>query len=147
VADAGSFWNGRPLSCWIERLQDRDDETRWRAVDAVRHLASPSVAITLCAAVMRRDRYWRARALAAHALYDIAWDGESRRLLHAVIPELAEALRDESDQVRLNVAYTLELLGSVASAAIPALREATEGADDELRRAVTDALAAISGGV
>ena len=84
---------------------------------------------------MRRDQYWRARALAAHALYDMAWDNESRPLLHEVIPELTEALKDESKQVRLNVAHTLELLGSEAIAAIPALCEAAEDADDDFRRA------------
>jgi len=147
MAVTESSWNGRPLSYWIEALQHPDDETRWQAVDAVRHVADPSKAIKLCVATMRRDPYWRARALAAHALYDMACEGESRPLLHAAIPELAEALRDESNEVRLNAVYTLELLGSGAIAAISALREAAEDADDEFRRAAKDALAAIPGGV
>ena len=107
---------------------------------------NPLEAIKLCVAAMRRDPYWRARALAAHALYDMAWEGELRPILYAAIPELAEALRDESNEVRLNAVYTLELLASGASTAIPALREAAEDADDEFRRAAKDALAAIPGG-
>jgi len=65
-------------------------------------------------------------------------------LLKAVIP-LANALSDESPDVNLNAAYTLELLGSAAAAALPQLLEAVTLGDDELRKAASGAILKIGG--
>jgi HEAT repeat protein len=142
MENTGVLWDGQPLEYWLRTLHDPDDEARWRAIDALRHIAHPSQTIALFTVALN-DRYWRARALAAHALYDLAHEDEMvPLLLQAVIP-LANALLDVSTDVGLNAAYTLELLGSTAAAALPQLREAAKLGDDQLRKAASDAISNI----
>jgi HEAT repeat protein len=138
-------WDGRPASRWIEMLAHPEDEKRWRAVDALRHIAPPSESIRLLLDALQRDGYWRARALAAHALHDMAVDAENRSLLREAIGPLAEALSDSSSHVRLNAAYALESLGPEATAAVLALQVALGHDDEALRAAARDALEAIRG--
>src|SRR4051794_12656756 len=111
MTDTEPSWDGRPVSQWVELLAHPEDETRWRAVDAIRHVVPPSQSIRLLINTLRRDGYWRARALAAHALYDMAGDEVVRPHLRDTIGPLAESLSDASPDVRLNAAYTLEALG------------------------------------
>jgi HEAT repeat protein len=139
-------WNGQPLSYWLDALGAADGEKRWQAVDALRHIADPMETVPLFIAALQHDSFWRTRALAAHALYDMAFDAELRPLLHPVALQIAGALKDESPHVRLNAAFALETLGPGAKEAIPALREAADNGDDELRRAANAALVGIAGG-
>jgi HEAT repeat protein len=88
-----NLWKGRPLEYWIETLQDPDDEARWGAIDALRHIADPSQSIPLFVRFLS-DRYWRARALAVHALYDMAFEVEFVSLLSQAVTPLANALSD-----------------------------------------------------
>jgi HEAT repeat protein len=133
------LWEGRPLEYWVEALHHPDGETRWTAIDALRHLAHPSEAVPLLTEALT-DRYWRVRALAAHALYDMAHEKSTAQLLlQAVIP-LGNVLSDESSDVGLNAAYALELLGAGARAALPQLREAAKLGNDQLRKAASDAI-------
>jgi HEAT repeat protein len=134
------LWDGQPLEYWVQTLQEGDDEARCRAIDALRHIADPSQSVTLFIGALN-DRYWRARALAAHALFDLAFDEEFVPLLLPVVIPLADALSDECSDVSLNAAYTLELLGPAATAAIPQLREAAMLGGDELRKAAAAAIA------
>jgi len=144
MENTAPLWGGLPLEHWVRTLREGHDEDRWRAVDAVRHIAQPSESVTLFIEALN-DRYWRARGLAAHALYDLAFEDEYvPLLLQAVIP-LANALSDESSDVSLQAAYTLELLGSAAKTALPQLQEAVESGGDELREAATNAILKISG--
>jgi HEAT repeat protein len=124
---------------WIERLRHADDEERWRAVDALRHVAHASQFVGLFIAAMR-DSYWPVRALAAHALYDMAHWADATVLLSGAIVPLAEALRDDCTHVSLNAAYTLELLGPIAKEALPQLEEAVKSDHEELRKAAIDAI-------
>src|SRR4051812_22130054 len=89
MTDTEPSWNGRPASHWIEMLSHPEDEMRWRAVDALRHIAPPSESSRFLLDTLRRDSYWRARALAAHALYDMADDAENRLLMREAIGPLA----------------------------------------------------------
>ncbi len=139
-------WDGHAESHWIERLDHPDGEVRWRAIDALRHIARPEQTVPLFVAALRGDRDWHVRALAAHAVYDLAFEEHHWPILRGAIIPLAEALEDESLDVALNAAYALELLGPIASAAIPALRRAIGRGDDRLRAAARDALAAVSFG-
>src|SRR5262249_60237498 len=120
-------------SYWIEMLDHPDGEVRWEAIDALRHIARPEQTVPLFARALRRDSDWHVRALAAHAVYDLAFEEDLRPLLRQAVIPLAEALKDQSPDVALNAAHALGLLGSVASAAIPALRQALDQGDDRLR--------------
>jgi HEAT repeat protein len=111
----------------------------------LRHLTRRKRVPSIFAAILQQDSYWRARALAAHALYDMAFDDEFRPLLQGVVLQLAGALQDESSHVRLSAAHTLGVLGPEAGHAISALRKAADNGDDELRRAAVDALATVAG--
>lgn len=141
----GKLWNNRPLDHWVEMLRHGDDETRWQAVDAIRHLAHPSDSLHFFLSALG-DSYWPVRALAAHALYDIAHDENAGQLLSEAVEPLANALRDEYLDVGLNAAYTLELLGASAIGALPQLQEALELGGDQLRNAASDAITRIKNG-
>ena len=137
------LWDGQSLEHWVRTLYDPDDEARWKAIDALRHIAHPLQTIPLFIEALN-DRYWRVRALAAHSFYDIAHEEENIHLLIQAIAPLANALSDESLQVGLNAAYTLELLGSRAGAALPQLQEAASLGHDQLRKAASEAIAKIN---
>ncbi len=148
MADTATLWDGQPAARWIERLDDPDGHVRWQAVDALRHIAEPALAVPLFVGILRRgdDGGWRARALAAHALYDMAFEAECRPLLRPAVGALAEALDDPCLDVAHQAAWILELLGPAAAAAGPALRRAIDRGDEELSAAARGALAAIEGG-
>ena len=143
MGSADPLWNGQPTSYWVEMLRHPDGEIRWQAIDAIRHISPPidSIPLFICAL---RDNDWRTRALAAHALYDLAFDEELHCLLQQAVIPLVDALEDDSPHVRINSAHTLELLGPEATVAVPALNRIIEHGDEELRQAATDAIVAIS---
>jgi HEAT repeat protein len=138
------LWDGFPLKYWVAALNDADGEVRWRSIDALRHIADPAIAVPLLVGVLK-DPYWRARALAVHALYDLAFDQEFVPLLSNAVMPLACALTDASPEIRLEAARTLELLGPTARAALPRLEEAVKAGDDELGSAASDAMLTIGG--
>jgi HEAT repeat protein len=144
MEDTDILWDGKPLEYWVQTLQDPHGEARWKAIDALRHVAHPSQTIPLFVLSLT-DLYWRARALAVHALYDISFEEEFVPLLSQAVAPLADALSDVSSEIRLEVARTLELLGPAAQAALPQLQEAAKHGDDELRNAASRAILTISG--
>jgi len=83
--------------------------------------------------------------LAAHSLYDMAHEDALVPMLCQAISPLGEALSDESPEVVLNVAYTLELLGPGASAVLSQLQNAANHADDRVKLAVANAISSIAG--
>jgi len=139
-----STWKGKPFEYWVRELRSPENESRWTAVDALRHIGSPSHTITLFTNVLN-DSYWRVRALAAHSLYDMAHEDALVPMLCQAISPLGEALSDESPEVVLNVAYTLELLGPGASAVLSQLQNAANHADDRVKLAVANAISSIAG--
>ncbi len=143
MGNTDPLWNGQPTSHWVEMLQHPDGEIRWQAIDALRHNLPPIDTIPLFIEALR-DNYWRTRALAAHALYDLAFDKSLHLLLKQTVIPLVDALEDDSPQVRLNSVHTLELLGPEAKVAVPALNMIIEHGEEELRQAATDAIVAIS---
>jgi HEAT repeat protein len=109
MADDADLWNGHPASYWIKMLEHPDGTVRWKTIDALRHIARPEQSVPLFATALRRDSDWRVRALAAHAVYDLAFDADLRPLLRQAIIPLADALSDDSSHVRLNAARALGL--------------------------------------
>ena|GEM_PF-6401473 len=83
--------------------------------------------------------------MAAHSLYDMAHEDALVPMLCQAISPLGEALSDESPEVVLNVAYTLELLGPGASAVLSQLQNAANHADDRVKLAVANAISSIAG--
>ena len=159
------LWENRPLEHWIETRRHQDGHKRWEAVDAIRHIAAPEISVPYMIDTLRNDSYWRARALAAHAVFDLVagmnWDDppqpdqnerddatlEHRIFLQTVfalaptiVIALAEALRDEDHHVRMNAVFALREMGRIATPAIPSLKEALDHQDVELREAAQTAL-------
>lgn len=89
---------------------DRDDETRWEAVDVIRHICEPASSVPLLLDSLANDRYPRARALAAHALFDLAIDRVGGVNWQEIFPVLVTASHDPSDDVREQVADLLKVL-------------------------------------
>ena len=135
-------WEDHPLAHWLENLDHPDADTRWRAIDAVRHLADPARIVQVCVPALK-DEFWRVRALAAHALFDLACEPAHRPAIAGILDPLANAILDGSPEVRLNAIATLELLGAEAGVALPRLRTALHDADDSVRAAAASAIRAI----
>lgn len=140
--DPSTSWNRRPLEHWIPLLQAPEDEARWGAVDAMRHIAPPAMSVKILIGALG-DRYWKVRALATHALHDLIVDGDIQIEEHDLVKVLSDLLDDESIEVSVNAAYALESIGPKAFLAIPALRRAIHHKEDRLRIASLDALANI----
>ncbi len=142
MSDSHAMWDGQPFEYWVRTLRDAEDDVRWKAVDALRHIGPPSETVELFIAALS-DPCWQVRALAAHALYDMAHEEELSYLVCKFVLHLARTLSDESPEVALNAAYTLELLGPNARAALPLLRKMAANRDDRIRRAANDAMISI----
>jgi HEAT repeat protein len=140
MMDSPTTWDGKDLAYWLEMLRVGDDETRWNAIDVIRHIADPSQSVNIFVQALLSDTYWRARALAAHALYALSFDKEFTELLSTAVDALANSLTDESPHVALSAAYTLERLGSAAQAALPQLRAAAKSGPHEVRNAAANAI-------
>jgi HEAT repeat protein len=104
----------RPAEHWLRLRTEGDDEARWEAIDAIRHLCAPDVGVPLFIDTLKHDSYWRARALAAHALFDLACEPDLRPQLASIVPQLATALDDPSLEVREQVFDILGLFGAPA---------------------------------
>jgi hypothetical protein len=103
-------FDGKPQEHWLRSRLTGDDETRWKAIDAIRHICVPSVSIPLFFDTLRTDPFWRARALAAHALCDIAYDNPNNAAIVESIPVLVECAADPSFEVREQLEELLKLL-------------------------------------
>lgn len=100
----------RSIEYWLVARLDSDDETRWEAVDAIRHICDPASSVPLLLDSLVNDRYPRARALAAHALFDLAIDRVEGLDWQKILPVLVIASDDPSDDVREQVADILKVL-------------------------------------
>ena len=59
---------------------------------------------------LKNDSYWRARALAAHAIFDLVIDPTDHDATVAMLPPLDEFLSDPSEHVREQIAETISLI-------------------------------------
>jgi HEAT repeat protein len=125
---------------WLEQLRDEDEDKRWRAVDAIRHLLPLNSFISSFMHSLKNAKAWVVRALICHSFYDAAHRSEERSELLTFTDEIIDALLDQSIEVRLNVIYTLELLGADAQAALPVLDEMLSDDNERIRTAASEAI-------
>lgn len=136
-------WNLHSPSEWARVLrEDADDEGRWRALDALRHVGKAEETINPFLEALE-DRYWRVRALAAHALYDLILDEDGLVKRAEVIESLTSALGDQCLEVSCIAAYALGALGPAALSSTPRLRQVAEEDPARLREAAAEALSAV----
>lgn len=110
TSDDSPRFHGHPIEYWLEIRLSGEDEERWEAVDAIRHLCSPATSIPLILATLREDPYWRARALAAHAIFDLVIDPSEHDLALTLLPPLDEFANDPSPEVRDQISQTIALI-------------------------------------
>lgn len=112
----------KPIARWLEALQSSDDDIRWEAVDAIRHVMEFPGNLDVLLEVSQRDIDHRCRGLALHAFCDYLHNelldpdaGTETRdaLLARGADHIAAAIaRDDSgDGVRGQAAEMLRLLG------------------------------------
>ena len=65
---------------------------------------------SLFLSTLKNDSYWRARALAAHAIFDLVIDPTDHDATVAMLPPLDEFLSDPSEHVREQIAETISLI-------------------------------------
>ena len=105
-------FNGRDIAHWLGVRLSGEDEARWEAVDAIRHLCGPETSVPLLLDTLLKDQYWRARCLAAHALFDLAMDREEEVNWTDLMPQLQSAALDPSEEVRGQIAELLTVLSA-----------------------------------
>jgi len=103
-------FRGQPASHWLRLVTTGSDDERWEAVDAIRHICGPERSIPVFLDVLSKDRFWKARALAAHALFDMAWDVESRATLREFASRITSLPPDPIADVREQLAEALSVL-------------------------------------
>lgn len=102
-------FHGRDFDDWSRIRLSGGDEERWEAIDAIRHICSPETSIPLLLDTLHNDTYWRARGLAAHALFDLVACPEPDSRVADVLPALRLAANDPSSEVRAQVGEILAL--------------------------------------
>ncbi len=137
-------FQGHSVDHWFRVRTTGDDEARWEAIDAIRHLCAPDVSVPLLLETLVNDSYWKARALAAHAMYDLVWSADFRPSVTAAIPTLIDTLQDESREVCEQVIETFEALGSEATAALDSLQLIAREGDPKLAELANRAILAIN---
>jgi hypothetical protein len=110
TSDDSPRFHGHPIDYWLEKRLSGDDEQRWGAIDAIRHLCYPATSIPLFVATLRDDPYWRARALAAHAIFDLVIEPSEHDFALTLLPPLSEFLDDPSQEVRDQISKTITLI-------------------------------------
>lgn len=138
-------YNGYPLDHWVQVRNSDDEETRWKAVDAIRHLCAPNESMPLFLETLANDSYWRARSLAMNAICDLAYEDKYKSVVLAAIPTCIKALQDESREVRYEAVMVLKLIGNQATESLESLEciVRQEDTDAELARLAATAIQAI----
>jgi HEAT repeat protein len=126
--------NESNINYWLEKLSDTCEDTRWRAIDRLRHILPPDRAVPLFLRTLKNDDGALVRALACHALYDLAGDQDVKPLLTKNLASIVDAIRDEEIHVCLNAIHIVELLGAAAKSALPILNELlTHSTNDDIK--------------
>ena len=102
-------FNRYPVEYWFNLRMQGNDEERWNAVDAIRHVCEPTISVPLMLDTIEKDSYSRARGLAAHALYDLAVDSPEQ-IPSEAFPRIIAALNDSDAGVRSQVEALLKEL-------------------------------------
>ena len=103
-------FHGHAAEYWFRKRLGGGDEERWEAIDAIRHSCASQDSVPLFLDTLQNDSYWRARALAAHALYDLAFDASEVPRLIEAMPQILAAANDSSTDVREQIKQLMEVL-------------------------------------
>lgn len=138
-----SLFKMKPASYWLDARTKGDEEMRWEAIDAIRHLCPPKQSIPLFIDTLTHDRYWRSRGLAAHAIFDLACGPKADPEVVAHLSSIIEFLEDDSRDVRRQIVEALKFVGSPAVASLKSLKSIARSDDTELASLARDAIDAI----
>src|SRR5262249_7210483 len=110
------IYKGKPLKAWVAALDGQSKESRIEAIKALGKIGSRAQAAVfkLSEILKNKNEDWSVRMQAAFALGKI---GPAK----AVVPLLADALKDESAWVRQSAAIALGKTRGDAEMAVPAL--------------------------
>jgi HEAT repeat protein len=132
-------YQGKPLSTWIEMLNDKDPIRRFPAIKAVGEIGPEArEAIPLLIKTIRESRNRDRRTLVAcnHAL--LGMDKE-------IVPHMISLLKDDEWEMRRGAAWILGKLGPEAKEAVPALTEALNDSNAAVRTKAEESLKKIRG--
>jgi HEAT repeat protein len=116
-------YDGKPVSEWIARLKDKDDQVRLKAAMSLRHLGPQAKAAVPALMDSLNDRNVSIRQESAFALLRIGAAAKP------AIPALVQALNDKDFYVRFGSTIALADFGVDAPAAVPALTQMLKGPD------------------
>jgi HEAT repeat protein len=129
------IYKGKPLKAWVAALDRQSKETRIEAIRALGKMGAPARAAMLRLSEILKDKNedWSVRMQAVSALGNIG-------PANAVVPRLADALKDESSWVRQSAAIALGKTRGDAELAVPALIAALQDRFSGARSAAAEAL-------
>jgi hypothetical protein len=133
-------YQGKPLSAWIEMLEDSNPSTRFSAINAVGKIGPEArEAIPALIETIRQTRNHDKRILLACNYALLAMGKE-------IVPNMISLLKDDEWEMRRGAAWILGKLGPEAKDAVPALTEALSDSNPAVRTKAAEALKKIKGG-
>jgi len=102
-------YHGKSLEHWLAIRVSGGDDARLDAVNAIRQLCAPEESVPQLVEALE-DHFWRVRAAAAHALYEMAQDAAARPLVEAAWGKWERAVDDPSQEVRKGILALMAVL-------------------------------------
>jgi HEAT repeat protein len=132
-------YQGKPLSTWIEMLEDTNPSTKLAAINAVGKIGPEArEAIPILVETIRETRNRDKRMLLA-CNYALLGMGEE------IVPSMISLLKDDNWEMRRGSAWMLGKVGPDAKDAIPALTQALDDPNPAVRTKAAEALKKIKG--
>ncbi len=130
---------GKPLSAWIEMLEDPNPLTRLPAINAVAKIGPEAKeAIPLLIETIRQTRNGDKKMILACNKALLAMGKE-------LVPHMISLLKDDDWEMRRGAAWTLGMLGPDAKDAIPALTKALNESNPNVQAMAAESLKKIKG--
>jgi HEAT repeat protein len=127
-------YQGKPLSAWIEMLNDSDPNRKYAAIKAIGEIGQEAKeAIPILVETIRETRNRDKRILVAcnDALFGMGRE---------IVPHMIRLLKDDNWEMRRGSAWMLGKLGPDAKDAIPALTEALNDPSEAVRMKAAESL-------
>lgn len=102
-------YHGKSLEHWLAIRVSGGDESRLQAVEAIRQLCGAEECVPLLVEALG-DHCWRVRAAAAHALFEMGRDAQSRPAVEAAWGKWERAAEDPSQEVRKGILALMVVL-------------------------------------
>jgi HEAT repeat protein len=102
-------FHGKSLEHWLAIRVSGGDDARLDAVNAIRQLCTPAESVPLLVEALE-DHFWRVRAAAALALYEMAQNSAARPLVEAAWSKWERAADDPSQEVRKGILALMAVL-------------------------------------